>query len=240
VVTGAAQGIGKAVALALAEVGAKVALWDVDEAANDATAEELRGLGWAARSYLCDVGGSSEVAAVVAQVEKDIGPIEILVNNAAVTRPAMLHKMTDAEWDTVIRVNLSSTFYTTRAVAPTMIERRKGAIVNITALGALRGALGQANYVAAKAGILGLTKAAARELARYNVRVNAVAPGVVETRMSQKLLTDERFRNSYIAEIPLGRVGQPMDIAQVVRFLLSDESAYITGQVISVSGGSYM
>jgi 3-oxoacyl-[acyl-carrier protein] reductase len=240
IVTGAAQGIGKAVAIGLAEVGATVALWDVDEAMNRATTNELRAQGWTASPYVGDVGSPEQVSRLITQVHGDFGSIDILVNNAAVTRPSMLHRMTDDEWDSVIRVNLSGAFYTTRAVAPIMIEQRRGTIVNITALGALRGAMGQVNYIAAKAGIVGLTKAAARELARYKVRVNAIAPGIVETRMSQKLLSDERFRDSYLAEIPLGRVAQPTDIARVVRFLVSEESSYMTGQVLTVSGGSYM
>jgi 3-oxoacyl-[acyl-carrier protein] reductase len=240
VVTGAGQGIGRATASSLASAGASVALVDLDEASNDETATTIRNVGHNARAYHADVASSAAVDALMAQIAEDLGTPDVLVNNAGITRPAMLHKMTDEQWDEVIRVNLTAAFYTTRAVARLMIPLRRGAIVNVSALSGLRGALGQINYVATKAGILGLTKAAAKELARHGIRVNAVTPGVVETRMSTTLLTEPRFRDQYISEIPLGRVGQPGDIASVIRFLASDESAYMTGQVLNVSGGSYM
>ena len=240
VVTGAARGIGLAIADAMSAEGAAVALIDVDGEVSEQAAADLRAAGRIARSYVVDLSSSGQVDALIDQVESEMGPIEVLVNNAAITRPAMLHKMTDEEWAQVLAVNLTAIFYTTRAAARVMIPRKRGAIVNISALSALRGALGQINYVSAKAGILGLTKAAARELARHQVRVNAVTPGVARTRMSEKLLTDERFRDQYVSEIPLGRVAEPEDIARVVVFLASDQSSYMTGQVVNVSGGTYM
>jgi 3-oxoacyl-[acyl-carrier protein] reductase len=240
VVTGAGQGIGRATAIALASAGAKVALVDLDETSNDESAASLRELGYDGRAYMADVASSAAVDALLDQITADMGTPDVLVNNAGITRPAMMYKMTDDQWDDVIRVNLTAAFYTMRAAARLMIPLKRGAIVNVSALSGLRGALGQINYVATKAGILGMTKAAAKELARHSIRVNAVTPGVVETRMSTTLLTDARFREQYISEIPLGRVGQPDDIAKVIRFLASDASAYMTGQVLNVSGGSYM
>ncbi len=148
--------------------------------------------------------------------------------------------MSDADWEAVLRVNLTASFYTLRASARIMFPQRSGSIVNISALAALRGALGQVNYVSAKAGLVGLTKAAARELARYGVRVNAIAPGVVRTRMSATILADERFAEKYRGETPLGRVAEPKDIAGVAAFPASRESSYLTGQVINVSGRTYM
>jgi 3-oxoacyl-[acyl-carrier protein] reductase len=240
IVTGAARGIGLAIADALSAAGAAVALVDIDSDENEAAAANLRSAGRVARPFAVDLGSSSAVDGLIDQVVSEMGSLEVLVNNAAITRPAMLHKMTDDEWTQVLTVNLTSFFFTTRAAARAMIPNKRGSIVNISALSALRGALGQVNYVAAKAGILGLTKASARELARHQVRVNAVTPGVARTRMSEKLLNDERFRDQYIAEIPLGRVAEPEDIARVVLFLAGDDSSYMTGQVLNVSGGTYM
>lgn len=240
VVTGAAQGIGLAVATALAEAGALVAMLDFDPDQNQASAARLQGQGFTVMPYEVDVGDRAGVESAIGQLTNDLGTPRVLVNNAAITRPAMLYRMTDDDWDGVIRVNLSAAFYTIRAVSRSMIDATAGSIINVSALSGLRGAMGQINYVSAKAGLLGMTKAAALELARYGIRVNAVTPGVISTRMSERILTDERFREKYVGEIPLGRVGEPVDIARVVRFLASDESSYMTGQVLNVSGGGYM
>jgi 3-oxoacyl-[acyl-carrier protein] reductase len=240
IVTGSAHGIGLAVTTALAEVGAHVAMLDFDREQNASSAATLHEQGLTVRPYGVDVGDRASVESTIAEVCSDLGTPRILVNNAGITRPAMLYRMTDEDWDTVLRVNLSAAFYTIRGVSRLMIDASAGSIINVSALSGLRGAMGQINYVSAKAGLLGMTKAAALELARYGIRVNAVTPGVISTRMSEKILTDERFREKYIGEIPLARVGEPVDIARVIRFLASDESSYMTGQVLNVSGGGYM
>ena len=238
IVTGAAQGIGLAIAGELAARGASVAMVDLDPLVGEAAAG-LAGPGVVA-AFVSDVGDSASVDETWGQIADRLGAPAVVVNNAAITRPAMLHKMTDADWDAVLRVNLTASFYTTRASARLMIPQQAGSIINISALSALRGALGQINYVSAKAGLVGLTKASARELARHGIRVNAITPGVVRTRMSTTILTDERFRDKYIGEIPLGRVAEPDDIARVAAFLAGDDSSYLTGQVINASGGTYM
>jgi len=239
IVTGAGQGIGKAIAAELANAGAPVAIWDIEGEVAQATAAEFCAAGLRAQAYVVDVGGSGAVNDAFAQVEKDMGPVAILVNNAGISRAAMIHKMTDAEWDDVIRINLSSYFYTTRAAARSMKEHKRGAILNISSLAAQRGSIGQINYSAAKAGILGITRSTSRELARYNIRANAIAPGVVKTRMTTTVLTDERFSGATLAEIPLGHAGEPSDIGRTACFLVSDDAAFITGQVISVNGGQF-
>lgn len=239
VITGAGRGIGLAVATRLAHDGATIAVIDADgEAANEAAS----GLSEAseAHAFVADVRVAATVDSVFDDINRELGSLDILVNNAAITRPSMLYKMTDDQWNDVIAVNLSAAFYTIRAASRHMVPRKRGAIVNVSALSALRGAVGQINYVAAKAGLLGVTKAAAKELAKYSIRVNAVTPGVVETRMSEKLLSDPRFGEQYIREIPLGRVAKPEDIANSVCFLASDDASYLTGQVINASGGAYM
>jgi 3-oxoacyl-[acyl-carrier protein] reductase len=240
IVTGAAQGIGKGIALELARNGANVALWDVSRDAVEAAAAELRGQGLRATGYVVDVSSSRAVDGGFSQVSEVLGPVDVLVNNAGISRAAMIPKMTDEQWDDVIRVNLTGYFYTTRAAARSMKERNTGAMVNISSLAGQRGSIGQINYAAAKAGVIGLTKAAAKELARYGIRANCICPGLIETDMTSKVLSDEKLRAQYVGEIPLGRVGLPQDIAQTACFLASDAASFISGQVVAVNGAAYL
>ena len=235
-VTGAAQGIGAAVARAFAAEGARVCVADIDSARAQALARDLHSLGAEALALGCDVASADSVDAAVAQASARFGAIDILVNNAGVTRPAMLERMTHAQWRDVIDVNLGGAFNCLRAIAPGMIERRRGRVVNVTSVAGLLGTLGQVNYSAAKAGIVGLTLSAARELARYAITVNAVAPAAA-TPMTETVRTDPRFRERYLERIPLGRWAEPAEIAPVFVFLASDAASYVTGQVLGADGG---
>ena len=240
IVTGAAQGIGKGIAKELAAQGAKVVLWDLKEDLVRAAAADLKEGGATAMAIAADVSEGPAVEKVFAQVESEFGPIDVLVNNAGITRTAMLLKMTDEQWHDVIRVNLTALFYTTRAAARLMKERGHGAIVNVSSGAGQKGTIGQVNYASAKAGVIGMTKATALELARYNIRCNCVAPGVIETEMTTTILTDPKLAPGYLAGIPLGRVGKPYDIATAIAFLASDEASFMTGQVLGVNGGAIM
>lgn len=235
-VTGGAQGIGRGIAELFVARGARVAVVDLDEAAAAATAREL---GAAALGVGCDVGDASSVDAAVAAVLGAFGRLDIVVNNAGVARDGMLHKLSEEDWDLVIRVHLKGTFLVTRAAARYFRERPGGgAIVNVSSQASKVGNLGQINYVAAKAGIVGMTKTSARELARYGVRVNAVRPGFIETRMTAAIPDDVKAER--VKEIPLGRTGTPLDVARAVAFLASEEAAYVTGAVLEVGGGRGM
>lgn len=238
-VTGASRGIGRATALALARKGYAVA---VNYAGSQAAAEEVKAAieaeGGRAIVVKGDVSRSDDVAAVFAEVKKEFGRLDVLVNNAGITRDGLLLRMKEENWDAVIDTDLKSCFLTVKAAAPLMMKQRKGSIVNISSVVGIMGNIGQINYSAAKAGVIGLTKTAARELAARGVRVNAVAPGFIETSMTEVI--PEKIKEGMIHSIPLGRMGQAEDVARAVCFLASDEAEYITGQVLKVDGGMVM
>lgn len=238
-VTGASRGIGRAIALALASKGYAVALnYAGSREAAEAVQKEIEEAGGKAFTVQGDVSKSEDVDRIFKTVKDEFGGLDVLVNNAGINRDALLIRMKESNWDDVIATDLKSDFLTIKAAAAMMMRKRKGSIINISSVVGLMGNIGQANYVAAKAGVIGLTKACAKEMAARNIRVNAVAPGFVETAMTDGI--PEKIREGMIASIPLGRMGQPEDIARAVCFLASDDSSYITGQVLVVDGGLVM
>jgi len=238
-ITGASRGIGKEIALELARNGANVV---VNYAGNKQLAEqvvdEIRSFGRESIAIQADVANSEAVEQMVKETVNRFGSLDILVNNAGITRDQLLMRMKESDWDDVLNTNLKSVFLTTKAVSRQMMKQRKGRIINIASIVGVSGNAGQANYVAAKAGIIGLTKTAAKELAPRNITVNAVAPGFITTDMTDKLPED--VKQELYKQIPLARLGEPKDIAYVVAFLASEKSSYITGQTIHVNGGMYM
>ncbi len=236
-VTGGSRGIGRAVAEYLYAAGGHVAVIGRDEARARVAAGALTGRG-KALAVGADVADAAQVEAAVATIEAALGPVDILVNNAGLTRDGVLVRMSDDDWQTVLDVNLKGAFNTMRHVTRGMMKRRAGRVVNVTSIVGLTGNRGQANYAASKAGLIGLTKSVAKELASRNVLINAVAPGFIDTDMTRDL--PETARGALLAQIPLGRLGSPADVAGVVLFLASDLASYITGQVIVVDGGMVM
>jgi 3-oxoacyl-[acyl-carrier protein] reductase len=238
IVTGGGSGIGREIALRLAEAGAAVAVCDVVEEPANAVAGEIEGKGGKAKAYAVDVSDFGAVQKVCAQIADDLGGIHILVNNAGITRDGLVLRMSEDDFDKVIAVNLKGAFNFTKGCARAMMKARWGRIVNIASVVGQMGNAGQANYASSKAGLIGLTKSVAKELASRNITVNAVAPGFIETAMTQKL--DDATREAYSSAIPLKRFGTPADVAEACLFLASESSGYITGQTVRVDGGMLM
>ena len=234
-VTGSTRGIGRAIATTLASAGARVAVVGRERARAEEAAAQIGG---EARGFSCDVADTASVAALVEEVEKSFGSLDILVNNAGLTRDNLLMRIKDADWDAVLDANLRGAFASIRAASRGMMKRRWGRIINIASIVGITGNKGQANYAASKAGLIGLTKSVAKELASRNILCNAVAPGFIETDMTAAMTPEARTAMS--AQIPLERLGKPEDIAGVVAFLASEQAAYITGQVFVVDGGMVM
>ena len=234
VVTGAGDGIGRGIAHALAEAGARVAIVDIDRSAAERVASELGG----SVAFAVDVTDAKAMTALAAQVEEALGPIDVLVNNAGITRDGLLIRMDEADWTAVLDVNLKGVFNMTKAVVRGMMKRRSGRVVNIASVVGITGNAGQANYSASKAGVIGFTKTVAKELASRGVLVNAVAPGFIDTDMTKAL--PESARETLLKLIPLSRFGSADDVARAVLFLSSDLASYITGQVVVVDGGMIM
>jgi len=238
VVTGAARGIGQAIARKLAQEGADIVICDLQAEWLAETAGIVEGLGRKALPLAVDVGDGDAVNACIAEVVKVFGKVDIMVNNAGITKDTLLVRMSDEDWDAVLRVNLKGTFLFSRAVAKHMMKQRSGAIVNIASISGIIGTAGQANYAASKAGVIALTKSTANELAARGVRANAIAPGFISSKMTDALSED--VRNQYLSRIPLGRFGTVEDIANAVVFLASEQSSYLTGQTLNVNGGMVM
>jgi 3-oxoacyl-[acyl-carrier protein] reductase len=236
IVTGGGRGIGRAIALKLAEVGATVVVNDVgDSTPAEGVAEEIRKMGGESLVVLADISQSSEVARLVDNAVEKYGKIDILVNNAGITRDQLIMRMSDDEWDKVLGINLKGVFLCSKAVLRPMMKQRWGRIVSISSIVGLIGNAGQANYASAKAGVIGLTRTIAKEVASRGITANAIAPGFIDTPMTQQL--PEERKQELMNQVPLGYLGTPRDIAEAVAFLASEEARYITGQVITVDGG---
>ncbi|MBB6142112.1 3-oxoacyl-[acyl-carrier protein] reductase [Silvibacterium bohemicum] len=237
-VTGASQGIGRACALELAKAGARIALAARNESKLAGVAAEITAAGGAAQVFAIDIASEDSIKAGAKAAIAHFGSIDILVNNAGITKDTLLLRMKRADWDSVIQTNLTGQFLMTQAVLSSMLKARWGRIINMTSIVGETGQAGQANYAASKAGLIGFTKALARELASRSITVNAVAPGYIETAMTGVL--EEKQLEAMLAQIPLGRAGTEQDVAHAVRFLASEEAAYITGHTLDVNGGMHM
>ncbi len=237
-VTGGAQGIGKTIGEELTKAGAHVVLGDVNLEGAQVTAEAINNNGGSASAIKIDVSNSTEVQQAFDFIMKDKKPVDIVVNNAGITRDGLMLRMKEIDWDLVLDINLKGSFLCSQQAAKQMMKQKSGVIVNISSIVGVMGNFGQANYSASKAGVIGLTKTLAREVASRGIRVNAVAPGFIDTEMTRSL--DESIRQKLIEQVPLSRLGLPEDVARCVSFLVSDKSSYITGQVINLNGGMLM
>jgi 3-oxoacyl-[acyl-carrier protein] reductase len=237
-VTGASQGIGRACAIALARAGASVAVAARNEAKLNEVVAEIAAAGGTAKAFTLDVSSEESIKTTAKAVLEHFGSVHILVNNAGITKDTLLLRMKRSDWDDVINTNLTGTFVLTQALVSSMMKARWGRIINISSIVGETGQAGQANYAASKAGLIGFTKAVARELASRNITSNAVAPGYIATAMTEVL--GDKYHAAMIGQIPLGREGKEEEVAHAVRFLASDEASYITGHVLDVNGGMYM
>jgi 3-oxoacyl-[acyl-carrier protein] reductase len=239
IVTGSGRGLGKAIALKLAQMGANIVLNDIAGSDDiDVTAEEFKALGYNVVVTRGDVRNTDDVDNMIKTAVEAFGSIDILVNNAGITRDTLIIRMTEKDWDDVLDINLKGAFICTKAVAKVMLKQRSGKIINIASVSGVMGNAGQANYSASKAGLIGLTKTTARELASRGITCNAVAPGFIQSKMTEVL--PEKIREEYLNNIPLKRFGTPDDVAAVVGFLASSDSDYINGQIIHIDGGLVM
>jgi 3-oxoacyl-[acyl-carrier protein] reductase len=239
VVTGSGRGLGKSIALKLAQMGANIVLNDLEGSDSiDAAAEEFKAAGYNVIVTKGDVRNAEDVEKMVKAAVEAFGRIDILVNNAGITRDMLMVKMSEKDWDDVLDINLKGAFLCTKAVARIMMKQRSGKIINVASVAGVMGNPGQANYSASKAGLIGLTKSTAKELASRNITCNAVAPGLIQSKMTEVL--PEKVKEAYLKNIPLNRFGTPEDVANVIGFLASDSSDYVTGQVIHIDGGLVM
>ena len=238
IITGAARGIGFSIAEMLSKHGATSIIIDLNQKAVDAAVQQIDDMGNRAIGFTADVTNSDEIASIFKEIHKEFGKIDILINNAGITKDGLLMKMKESDWDAVMNVNLKGTFICTQKVCRYMLKSRSGVIINIASVVGIMGNAGQANYAASKGGIIALTKSSAREFASRNIRVNAIAPGFIQTEMTDKL--PQEVIDNYSSAIPLSRMGTAKDVANLCIFLASQEAGYITGQTIQVDGGLIM